>query len=201
MENLIVYEVCKPMRAMLKEPPYAVIDKEKYKKFSDSLVPKGYEQAVNVANKKMCLVYVMDDLIPNGMIQFTRECTWREIHDAITFEVRKTRYGKYGSLIQNVGLSYHPVYRVTRSKVVDPRRGTPFECLPDRAIIYISMLQRAEGWIPIAIGFDVCHSCGKMENENIVIKKCKNCRKAKYCSKTCQSRDWTLHRIKCLVSS
>lgn len=186
-------------RVVLQEPPYATIEKDKFKKFPDSIVPQGFERALNVENKKMCMVYVMGEMVPDGMVQFTPECTWKEIHESLTIAVRRMDYGNHGGTIKNVGLSYHPLYRVNRSKVVDPKVGTPFECLPDRAVVFISMFQRAEGWTPIALGFDLCDCCGKMENEEVQIKKCSRCRKAKYCSKMCQSQDWPMHVKNCIA--
>ena len=39
-----------------------------------------------------------------------------------------------------------------------------------------------------------CESCGK---KSVSLKKCSRCKKVKYCSVECQTKDWKSHKIGC----
>jgi MYND finger len=41
-----------------------------------------------------------------------------------------------------------------------------------------------------------CGQCGSVENNN-KFKKCGKCKNVRYCSKECQIKDWSVHKLKC----
>ncbi len=178
----------------LSEPPYDIIHKDKYEVFSEDLLPKGFKCE---EGHQACIVYVLMEVIPNGVMSYNTKCTWDELHTTVTNMVRQSEYVKSPETILGVGLSPDPLYRSGRSKIIDPRHGTPFECLPNWAVLFVSMIQRAEGWKPFAIGMELCDCCGKSGNTEVMLKKCSKCKMAKYCSKECQSNDWKHHKAKC----
>jgi hypothetical protein len=38
-------------------------------------------------------------------------------------------------------------------------------------------------------------NCNEMSN---TMKKCQQCKKARYCSRECQKADWSVHRMRCI---
>jgi len=43
----------------------------------------------------------------------------------------------------------------------------------------------------------VCWNCEVDQDEEIKLKKCAGCKRARYCSKECQEKDWSEHKLLC----
>lgn len=180
-------------KVILKEPPYTVIDSTKYETLPDDLLLAN-ENRLSNDSLKVCGLCGLVDMI---IVTYSANSTWANIHEEALNFARRNGEFRDPKGIQGIGLSYDPVYRAHTSGVVDPSAGTPYECLPDKAMLFISMLKRAEGWYPVMVGLEICDSCGKTESQEVKIKKCSMCMKAKYCSKECQIADWQEHKVKC----
>ncbi len=180
-------------QVIVKELPYRVVDASKFTYASDDQVPKD----VVFNNQKLCIItFATTSIWEEYSIMVTPTLTWDEIHDAV-LQIAQSMDFRNPENIKGVCFSCDPVYRVNKASVIDTRQGMPYETLPHKAIIYVSMFKRSHGWYPLAVGWDICDTCGTMESSKVKIKKCSVCLQAKYCSRECQTAAWSTHKLQC----
>lgn len=42
-----------------------------------------------------------------------------------------------------------------------------------------------------------CYTCHKLKSDDVRLYKCNVCKSIKYCSKECQTMDWSRHKLEC----
>lgn len=184
-------DVSKPI--ILEIPPYGQISKDKFPLFSKDLLPKDFNPPEDT---KFCMFLINCRQLPDAMILYPKTLKWNQFHSIVLDKIRRMDYDNPEE-IEDVGLSNESIFKLNTSKIIDSTIGTPYECLPDRAIVNVSMFKRPNGWKPIVVGYCLCAFCGKIETENLKLKRCSKCKSVNYCSKECQLNDWKNHKTDC----
>lgn len=64
----------------------------------------------------------------------------------------------------------------------------------------IKEVQR-QSHIDRGIDYDVCDGCGKVETDDVDLKRCSRCRVGRFCSSECQKQQWQEHKKRCFDAS
>lgn len=133
--------------------------------------------------------------IPNGVLVITPQTTWDHICQELVKNIRTMGFDNPND-ITGVALGYMPQYVYCQSKIIDtrPNAPKPYDVFPHWATVHVTMFRRSVGWRPLAVGIQMCVTCGESRRS---LKSCSGCHRVYYCSKNCQKCDWNHHKQIC----
>ncbi len=193
-----------PPNAVMKEPPYATEDDEPivFDQVDEELKERTLQAFRNI---KMSLyectvvfVVVMERYI--GFFHIPKQGTWAELTYQIMKSLREANIF-LNTLTYQFGFSNDAVYQPNKTKILDMRKGSPYELVPCFSVLKVVLGHVDElGWIPLQRR-NICFQCGipdALPQKLVRLKRCKACQCAVYCSKECQLADWKNHKVHCV---
>lgn len=84
-----------------------------------------------------------------------RFTTWSDMWNDVLTTLKKKDSLTHPDEVVGVCFSNVPMYVKGQSIVIDERMDTPFNTIPDCAIIHVFATQRPGGWKPVVVGCDV----------------------------------------------
>lgn len=119
--------------------------------------------------------------------------TWKGLKDMLLARILSMDMLDKPDEIADIAFGLTPFYIHDYSIVIDTRNTSPYDVFHNNTVVYVTMIRRNNRWKPIAVVYNACASCGRMNG----LKKCASCHHTFYCSRDCQRADWKKHKAQC----
>lgn len=143
------------------ELPVGDIPNNAYERMENSDIIEAAEEGVKslplkIHRKEFHIIEVTMLSVSMCLVIF-RFTTWSDLWKDVITTLKKNDVLTHPEDVMGVCFSNAPIYKKGKSIVIDERMDTPFNTIPDLAVVHVFATKRHGGWKPVAVEYDLTY--------------------------------------------